>query len=332
MYARITPLFSLLLLAPPAADGWLGVYLEQDRNEAVIAEVIPGSPAAKAGLQVGDVMLAVGDQATANSAEFIAAIRKAAPGDRVRIKVQRKGQESIMIVKLGDRPETIAAAPVAPASPHAAKGQPARPSAESAPVVEAPAAGIPATDPGRGYLGLSVQETSGGVRIERVLADSPARKAGLAEGDVLLSVGDQQVRSLEDLDRWITKVKPGTKVAVGLRGDEGVRSVLVEIGSIPGPTRDPRGASSGVEVRSPEPAVRATRSRAAVAAKPQEAASGAKAAPEAVPEKVAERAAASAASPSATPVDVERELESLRAELRDLRKQLEALRKSGGRE
>lgn len=337
MYARITPLFSLLFLAPPAADGWLGVYLEQDRNEAVIAEVIPGSPAAKAGLQVGDVMLAVGDQATANSAEFVAAIRKAAPGDRVSLKVQRKGKESIMIVKLGDRPEVVASNTAPQAAPAPAEGgaagvkkdrkhEPAGPAAESRPAVESRAvetrtAAEPAApdSSGRGFLGVSVLETDGGVRIERVLADSPARKAGLAEGDVLVSIGAQQIRSLDDLDRWITSVKPGAKVAVGLRSEAGVRSVLVEIGWLPGPGKD-RGAPVAVaRPVAPEPAVRAESVRPPVVARPV---------PAPAPSS---RAKASEASAPA-PVELERELEALRAELRLLRKQIEELRKNAGRE
>ncbi|MCC7064814.1 MAG: PDZ domain-containing protein [Planctomycetes bacterium] len=331
MYARITPLFSLLFLAPPAADGWLGVYLEQDRNEAVIAEVIPGSPAAKAGLQVGDVMLAVGDQATANSAEFVAAIRKAAAGDRVSLKVQRKGKESIVIVKLGDRPEVIASNTAPQAAPAPAEGgaagvkkdrrhEPAGPAVESRAVETRTAAEPAAPDSsGRGFLGVSVLETDGGVRIERVLADSPARKAGLAEGDVLVSVGAEQIRSLDDLDRWISSVKPGAKVAVGLRSEAGVRSVLVEIGWLPGPGKD-RGAPVAVaRPVAPEPAVRAEAVRPPVVARPV---------PAPAPSS---RAKASEASAPA-PVELERELEALRAELRLLRKQIEELRKNAGRE
>ena len=50
-----------LLVAAVAPDGWLGIYLDQGRPEAVVVEVIPESPAAKAGLQVGDVIVRIGD-------------------------------------------------------------------------------------------------------------------------------------------------------------------------------------------------------------------------------------------------------------------------------
>jgi S1-C subfamily serine protease len=315
MYARVTPLFSLLFLSPPAADGWLGVYLQQDRNEAAVAEVIPGSPAAKAGLQAGDVLLAVGDQATASAEEFIAAIRKSAAGDRVRIKIRRKNQESIVLVKLGDRPETVAAAPQVPTE--AVLGHPAGPATETA---------VPAA-PGQGYLGISVLETEAGVRIERVLADSPARQAGLAEGEVLVTVGEQPVRSLGDLDRLIGKAKPGQKVALGLRGESGVRSVLVEIGAVPGTKQASKHVSAAplAPAHAPQPAVKVAGPKPHPAANP---------APEAHPAPLARPRTTAVPAPAseAAPVDIERELEALRGELRELRKQVEELRKGGGRE
>ncbi len=108
MYALPAQLVSLLLALTAATegwtDGWLGVYLEPEGKDAVLAEVVPGSPAAKAGLQAGDVMLAVGDQAIASADEFTTAIRKASPGDRLRLKIRRQDRESIVVVKLGERP------------------------------------------------------------------------------------------------------------------------------------------------------------------------------------------------------------------------------------
>ncbi|MFY9341506.1 MAG: PDZ domain-containing protein, partial [Planctomycetota bacterium] len=101
-------LASLLLLAP-AADGWLGVYLDGERAEAVITEVVPGSPAQKAGLQAGDELLAVDDQATATREAFTAAIRARKAGDRISIKLRRNDKEQIVAVKLGERPETAPA-------------------------------------------------------------------------------------------------------------------------------------------------------------------------------------------------------------------------------
>lgn len=219
MHPLPASLLPLLLLLAPNADGWLGVYLATDRPEAVVAEVIPGSPAAKAGLQPGDVLLAVGDQPTATRELFIAAIRAAAPGQRVSLKIRRQDKESTVVVKLGERPEQVAVAPVVPRPP---AGQPAQPSAEPGPAV--PPAGP------RGYLGIAVLPSKDGLRIDRVLAGGPAAAAGVRAGELLQSIGDLPVGGMTELDRLLADIEPGQRIALGLRSEDGVRSVLVEVG------------------------------------------------------------------------------------------------------
>src|SRR5688572_1646125 len=98
MHPWFLPLVSLLLLIPPA-NGWLGIYLASS-DEPVVAEVIPGSPAAKAGLRVGDQILAVDDQPTPTRDELIEAIGSKKVGDRVQLKLRRGDQEPVVIVSL----------------------------------------------------------------------------------------------------------------------------------------------------------------------------------------------------------------------------------------
>src|SRR5262245_18883562 len=130
MQALVASLLSLLLLSP-LADGWLGVWLSPDHDEPVITEVAPNSPAASAGIKAGDVMLAVGDTATATKKEFVAAIKAGKPGDRVNIKLRRDGKEMTVVVKLGEPPSEGGTTPAKELTP---KGQkPPRPAVEPAP-------------------------------------------------------------------------------------------------------------------------------------------------------------------------------------------------------
>ena len=220
---------SLLLLAP-AIDGWLGIYLDNERTEAVIVEVIPDSPAAKAGLRAGDVLLAVGDQATATREAFVAAIRAAKPGHALAIKVRRDGQEQSVPVALGNRPE-----PVPPPA-----GQPGQASRSERPAPAAESA--PPSPVGRGYLGLSVSEGEDGVLIDRVLPDGPAASAKVQAGDRILKVGDKGIRSLADLDAAMQGCGPGKQVVFQLLGDSGERTVSVRLG-----TRPADGVASGTQ-------------------------------------------------------------------------------------
>jgi S1-C subfamily serine protease len=56
-----------------------------------------------------------------------------------------------------------------------------------------------------------------GVGVLSVVADGPAAQAGLREGDVVVKVGDRNIRSLEDLNQALQQYKPGDSVAIGIR-------------------------------------------------------------------------------------------------------------------
>jgi putative serine protease PepD len=68
---------------------------------AQVVQVQPGGAAAEAGLEAGDVVTAVGDRPVTTSTELTAAVRSAAPGDRVTLTVRRDGQTRTVEVTLG---------------------------------------------------------------------------------------------------------------------------------------------------------------------------------------------------------------------------------------
>src|ERR1041384_5444529 len=104
MTATASLVLNLLFLLGVLADGWLGIQLA-DNEHPVVAEVIAGSPADKAGLQKGDRILAVDDQATDKVDGLVELIRGKKPGQRVRLKLSRNGTEMTVLVKLGERPK-----------------------------------------------------------------------------------------------------------------------------------------------------------------------------------------------------------------------------------
>ncbi len=88
-------------------DGYLGVGLS-DRVDggagAVVTEVADGSPAAGAGLEVGDVIVTVDGDDITGRAGLIATIRDHAPGDEVTIGLRRAGEPTTVRVTLTSRP------------------------------------------------------------------------------------------------------------------------------------------------------------------------------------------------------------------------------------
>lgn len=90
-------------------EGYLGVSVD-DRSDggqgAIITDVEAGSPAADAGIRVGDLVVAVEGTAVEGSTGLVAAIRDRAPGDRIEIVVVRNTKEISLSVTLASRPDS----------------------------------------------------------------------------------------------------------------------------------------------------------------------------------------------------------------------------------
>jgi serine protease Do len=93
--------------------GWLGVALQDVEKDdgtpdgVVIARVERNSPAVRAGLRNGDVVLAVNGDEVDTSRAVIRAVAAAAPGESVRLRVRRQGKELDIPVTVGRRPDNL---------------------------------------------------------------------------------------------------------------------------------------------------------------------------------------------------------------------------------
>ncbi len=326
MHPVFAPFAAFFLLTAALADGWLGVYLDPAAEAAVVVGVVDGSPAQKAGMKEGDIILAVGDTATPTRDALIAAVRAHKAGEKVRLKVERGGKDRFLVVTLTERPqqneaeapaqlevvEMAEAAEKAAAEKKAAEKARVRvrtPQPQAQPPVGLPGVPVAQAAPARPYLGLSVRETDRGVLIDRVVDGSPAAAAGVPADVLLRAVGDRKIAALGDLDKALATVSSGQRVALRVEGKDGVSSILVA----------PRFPNQGAATP------QARRVQVQTQDLPKES-------PVAVPKR-AQVEAAEQAHEHARNQDLEAELQSLRAELRELRKQLEELRKrsAGGR-
>lgn len=97
----------------------------------------------------------------------------------------------------------------------------------------------------RGWLGVSIQPlnddiaeglglaSTEGVLVADVNADSPAERAGMRTGDVILSVDDQKIKELKELPRLIADINPGKDSTVTVWRDGAKENLSVEIGTQP---------------------------------------------------------------------------------------------------
>ncbi len=157
-----------------------------DARGALIASVDPGSAAEKAGLRSGDVVLAVDGTTVEDSADLPRVIGDKRPGTRIRLDVWREGKRREVAATLDElNPEASASA-------------------------QRPGRG----DSTGGKLGLSARPLSGqeasqlgiggGLLVENV--SGPAARAGLQRGDIILSLNNQPVVTVEQLRQQLERV------------------------------------------------------------------------------------------------------------------------------
>jgi len=94
-------------LAVQGAPGWLGVALvarEANQPGVVVNSVLRRSPAAQAGLEVGDVVLGIGETRVNDPGELSRRVAQIGAGQRVSLMVQRAGADRLLAVELGENP------------------------------------------------------------------------------------------------------------------------------------------------------------------------------------------------------------------------------------
>ncbi|WP_157267594.1 DegQ family serine endoprotease [Azohydromonas aeria] len=180
---------------------------------ALVTAVEPNSPAAKAGLAPGDVVLAFAGQPVPDATALPRLVAGTKPGTNAAIEVWRNGASTTLQATVAEAPNPRVAA----AAP-AAQGNPSRPSSVQLgmAVSELPAAGRRAL--GVNY-GLVVEELQPGTA-----------RAGLQRGDVIVAVNGQGFGSLEEFQRRVAQAPAGGSVALLVRRGEASLFVPVPVG------------------------------------------------------------------------------------------------------
>jgi len=101
-------LASVCLAVPPQQAGYLGVRLEPAQPSGVrLAQVFPDGPAAKAGLEDGDVVVRVGTEEIGGVPALAGKLRAGGPGTKLELTIVRGGEERTVAVTLGVHPRVL---------------------------------------------------------------------------------------------------------------------------------------------------------------------------------------------------------------------------------
>jgi S1-C subfamily serine protease len=163
----------------PALSEALGLH--PDTRGALVSDVVPDSPAQKAGLQRGDVIISLGGQPVADSRELRMRIAQSRPGTRVDLRVLRSGRALELSAPLEELREPAPSRPAPAQAPSAALGIEAAPLSEDL------------------RRRLQLPRDLHGVLVAGVARGGRAELAGLRPGDILVEVDGKNVSSPQQL-------------------------------------------------------------------------------------------------------------------------------------
>jgi len=177
-------------VTPQIADS-LGL---QEAKGALINSVNGGDPAEKAGIEAGDVVIAVNGSPIASPRELARTVAAIAPGTNIDVTVWRNGKSQDFKVTLTEMPESDQVAAAAPSAPSDENGQPAS-------------------------FGLTVTpaDDGNGLVVTDVEPGSVAEENGIQPGDVIRAVNSQPVKAASDLKKAVDAASSAGRGAVLLQ-------------------------------------------------------------------------------------------------------------------
>jgi serine protease Do len=194
-----------------------GFGLARDTKGALVQQIVPKSPAAQGGVEVGDVVVALDGKPVESAGELTRSVAFVPPGTTVRLTVLRDGKKKDLRFAVGQRPD----------EERVARGEPeAKPGAAD----KSPKLGVtvaPLSADAARELGLGPEQ---GVQVTEVLGGGPAEAAGLRRGDVILSVNKKPVGKPEQIGEMVAKLKEGDTALLRVRRGDAAFFVAVPIG------------------------------------------------------------------------------------------------------
>lgn len=189
--------------------GWLGVLIQEVTRElaesfgmenphgALVSKVLDDSPAAEAGLQVGDVIVEFNGKQVMRSSSLPPLVGRAKVGKQAQVTVIREKRRQFIGVKIAQLPTSITQAAYTPESDTSGEDS-------------ALGMRIEALD-GAARKRLKIEN---GVQVTDVDQFGPASDAGIIKGDIITMIDNREVDSVRDFEDVTDNLKSGKSVAL----------------------------------------------------------------------------------------------------------------------
>ncbi|MEO7728491.1 MAG: DegQ family serine endoprotease [Burkholderiales bacterium] len=171
---------------------------------ALVSSVEKGSPAEKAGVEAGDVILKFGGRDVSSSEDLPRLVGMTKPGAKAVVQLMRNKANREVTLVVGEMPDEARSAQRSPQR----KGPAAKPPAESVSRF-----GMTLSEPTADQR--KELKIAGGILVEE--AQGPAAKAGIRRGDIILAVNNQDVKALEQFGQLMGQFEKGKIVAMLVR-------------------------------------------------------------------------------------------------------------------
>ena len=209
------------------ARGWLGISVQPADDDmaaslgadgaigVVVNQVVPGSPAQKAGLEPGDLITEIGGKQIRTPGELIATIGHRSPGSELAITAFRGGEMEEFNATLAERESDEKVKTKTPK---------AKPSATALERLGLTLTELSASD--AASLGVTAEE--GALAVERVEEEGPASAAGIEPGDVIRRIGNRNSHTLDEANAALDAMREGASIPVLVEREGRARFLLVK--------------------------------------------------------------------------------------------------------
>jgi serine protease Do len=178
-----------------------------------VARVMPDSPAEKAGMQVGDIIIRFNGKPVEKSSKLPPMVGSASIDRPAKVVVLRAGREETISVNIGELPDEQLAM---------LEKEPSQEVEEKEAILGLVVSNL--SNKQRNELGIA----EGGVIVEEV-KEGPARTAGIRAGEVIAMIGNHRVMDVDDFRQGVEKLPKDRPVAILVQQKEGSRWLTLRL-------------------------------------------------------------------------------------------------------